>query len=308
MSEGQPEDDIVRVRFDGGLADEHRVPLTELIVSLEGWRDYLLLTSDAFVQGRLTTDRPDKSQRVEYQVHAVKPGSVEIDLIGIASWFADHLVGGAIGASGVYALPKLWKWRQEVYKRQVQSRRDDVTVEEAAAALARLAEESEIVVGQHDDPVKVVEEIDKSIKRALRPVKTSVANVTVITNNTTIQIVGGASDKTAISKKYAAVTQPEEIREPEERVLDIRSVDPDKKTAKFYFVDPQDEDEKGLKQGLVTDPRILRAGDPYTGALHERTHIRLIVQKKLLNSKSKAIRWELSKPGQEQQTEMFPID
>lgn len=308
VNDDKSENEKIHIKFDGGLADDNRVPFTEFVESLEGWRDFLSITSDTFMQGRLTTDRPIKDKRLRYEIGPVREGSVDVWLYELGAGGVKVIAGGVLWETTKMMNSALWEWRKRVYAEKIRSRRSDITIEQAAAQLARLAEDNGLEIGDEDDPVELTEKLDKSLKRALRPVVTSVRTVTLITNNTNIQIVGAEAEKVAMSKQYAEVTQPEEVSEPELRDIDIRSVDPDKKAAKFNFVDPQNDEEKGLKQGYVTDPRIARARDPYTGALHERSPVSLIVQKKILNAKSKAIRWELSMPDQEKQSVMFPID
>ncbi len=291
MPEEPPESDIIRLRFEGGLADENRVPLPEFVTSLEGWRDFFILTADAYIQERLTTHKPDKAQRLRYDIRAIREGSVITELIGGAHWLGENYLAGATQAAGAGSLYALWKLRTMFYHQQVDSHRRGVTVEEAAAALEHLARENGLSTGGDDDPVEFVEKVDKSIKMALRPVITSVNHVTAINQTTNIFIVGGSSEKNAMESEYAAVTQPVQVDLPEERKIWIREINLDTQHIKFHFDDPQSQEERGIKHGQIVDARLSRPRDPYTGSIYERKLMQPIGTKKTpkLSNRSRAV-------------------
>jgi len=160
MTETGAQEDRIYIRFEGGLADEHHIPVQEFITSLEGWHEFLELSAGAFLQGRLTTERPPRDRRIRYEIQTVREGSVEVVLETVGTWAASGFVGN-VAYKSIAALTKaLWRWRQRAFSQQVKSHRDDATVEEAAAALAKLAAENRVVVGREDDPVEFVNKID----------------------------------------------------------------------------------------------------------------------------------------------------
>lgn len=300
------ESETITIRFEGGLADENRVPLVEFIESLQGWQDYLRLTSNVWGLGRLTLNKPRKEFRTSYEVRAVKPGSVEVDLIGFLSWAGNHAANGLIGAGSVLTVQQLWKWRKAVFSHQVQSHLAEETIEEAAAGLSHLARQNGLDVDRNEDTTEIVEKLDDSMKRSMRPITTSVERTTIVNRTTNVFITATKREKAAVVNAYAAISQPEQVDGVEEREIILREISLDKRSASFHFAEPRDDEERGLKRGRILDGRITRPKDPYTGSLYERGSIRLNIQKKVINSKTGAVRWELGVEKPPNQNVIFP--
>ncbi|MFA9479223.1 hypothetical protein ACERK3_13105 [Phycisphaerales bacterium AB-hyl4] len=305
MTEENVREDRIHIRFEGGLADQNRIPVQEFITSLDGWHDFLDLSTTAFLTGRLTTDRLPSDRRVRYEIQTVREGSVEVILETVGLWAAQGIVGG--GAAGItFATGRaLWRWRHALFNRQVQSHRDDATIEEAAAALAHMAREHQIAVGDEDDPADYVERIDATMKRAVRPVTQSVTHVSMRGELGTEIITAASSQKRALDNDYSSVKQPERVGDFEAREVIFRRINIESGSASVTFVDPHDEDEVGIKRCWIIDANLRTKRDPYTGSMHKRSPLQVLARKKVLNSETGAVRWEVTADQDEAGRHLF---
>ena len=162
-------------------ADKGQMPIDDLLVSLTGWRDFVNLSASMFLQRKLTLEPLPSEDRPQLKVTAVSKSSVIIDLLLV---IAGTAFGGMFSPDLRKLRKRLFEWIGKGFNSHVEQKRlVHVTVEEAAEALEKLAEENDIQKPEiHGASIQIVEELDKALKRASQPVEKSAERLQVTTD------------------------------------------------------------------------------------------------------------------------------
>ncbi|MEM9252777.1 MAG: hypothetical protein AAGB29_10550 [Planctomycetota bacterium] len=285
--------ELIRIVYRGREADGNSLPVEDIIDSLAGWDDFIEVTSNIYLQGRLTLKRPDDpSRRAQVRLREVRPGSLEVVLEFVFQAAAAGIVGHLAVKAGESLMGRLARFRREAFKTHVKSKDDDATVEEMAAALRRLADE--VPYRDSDrDPVAVVEKIDRSLRRATEPLDELATTITVISESDDEVLPITARERRLILEDFAVVGMIEDEGEWFRTKVNIYDLNRRSGNAGFTFVDPQDDDQRGSFRTYLTDPVLRKRRDIYSGSLHYREPIEVYARKRYHDVDANAFRWEL---------------
>jgi hypothetical protein len=157
----RPVSSTVTVTLKGLTSDGGDMPVSDVVSTLSGWKDFLQLSTAVIVNKQLELF-DDGSDGMP---------AVAIRKVGRGSWIVQLILtvmGGILVAEYSKHRRKLIrllaKWRQQLFKSHLEQKRSMHNIQQAANALKALAEEHGITCP--DNIEAVVEALDDSLKRA----------------------------------------------------------------------------------------------------------------------------------------------
>ena len=285
------------IHFEGEHVDEDGLPLDELLVSMEGWREYLLLCSTLYVRGTLNSNPLSPESKMSLRVRRIGPGgSLEAVLEWVGLAIAAGVVGNRADALVTTAGKELWKLCAGLFKAHVTAKQGFLSTQEVAARLEQLASEIGIRVDEESNPEDIVALVDESLKRASVPVGSSAESIRLEATGSVESISLTRDDKQAIDAEFNDKPQVVDVGEPIQVMVRFVSINVPKKTAAVKFDNPKDASQRGIRSCRIVDVEVLaKPRDPYTKSLYEREPVKVWARKVIFNSESGASRWDISK-------------
>ena len=296
MVEIAEDSELVHIRFAGGMTDVDSIPLEDLIHSLEGFQEFFGLADNMFIQQRLTLRSPPPDRRIQIRVKRIGPeSSIEAILQFVGFSMLAGLIEAGTVAGTVVIVRKLWKWRRSLIEARVR-KRSLWNMEEAVGALESLARDAGLQSpdDESDDPEKIVQHLDHSLREAVSPIDRSVERISVQSTTTNTRFEFARAERVSLNTEPVEGYEALDSSDWEKREVILLRIYPHRRSGLMTFVKAAGPEERGVKSCTIVDPRVRRVCDPYTKALHERRSLNVWARRAVLNAVSASYRWEIT--------------
>jgi hypothetical protein len=154
----------VKVSFSGLDADKGLIDIHDLSRALEGWRSFWQISAAIYHNKELSTKPCPQDICPQIRIRAFEKRSFDV--------IADVIVPVALMIT--YDLAKaLWKWRRNLMRRHIDSKKQFFTREEALEALRLLARDYEIRAENAVEVAKTMDAIDDALLDLTEPMDKS---------------------------------------------------------------------------------------------------------------------------------------
>lgn len=113
--------------------DEQGIPIGELLESLEGWRDFLELSSTLHIRGALSPQPLPPEQRVRINVKRIGPGGSVVAQILLRGGMT--IASVELKEAWLQGRRKIWALAVKMYKEHMEAKRKGASIHEAATAI-----------------------------------------------------------------------------------------------------------------------------------------------------------------------------
>lgn len=295
MEPGEMENSFV-IHFSGANVDSEGLPVDELLISLDGWRQFIELAFTLHLRGTMNAKALPPEQRVRLHLKRLGPGGSIVAVLAA--------VGGIMGATILKheteeawkkIRPKVWGLVGGLYNGLLRQKQEGRSLQETAGAIEQVAKGHGVLIDDDSDPEQVTEEVGQAVSKATLILGSAVSEIYVEAPGIEEAIDVRSSDRAAISEPFrpeSRVTTPDT---PFQASVEFVRLNVTNGYGAIKFARPQGTDQKGVRPCRITDKVGLdRKRDPYTGSLHRREPVTLWLRRVVLNADTGSVRWDVS--------------
>lgn len=276
--------DEVKLSFSGLDTDKGLIGIRDLTKALNGWLVFWETSTAAFINKELSTKPLPEDNRPKIKIRGFEHNTFDV--------LTDIYIPLAL-VTGVEIVKLLWKWLKLLLKRQIDTKKDLMTREDAIEALIKLAKESDISITNNIEVTKFMDVIDDALNDLVEPINRSAKKIIIISKTTKTEIHLGPADKLALRSGYH-IDPALRAKGFEKHSVKFIRINTETGHALITFDNPSGSHQMGHEYAKIIDPIVSSPRNIYTRTLYEGTSLEVwgrIIRSQVSN---RFVRWEIS--------------